>query len=128
MKKLVAFSLLAVASAAVAAPFATPSPDAWVGARPAVKVSVASVGAGKFRVNATVRDLRNGNVLSEPVLVATAGAPAKVEIGATGTPGSTVVAFTVTVAPDGRSASYSSEIRSNGEVVAAEEATLAVGR
>ncbi len=91
MKKLVAFSLLAVASAAVAAPSATPSPDAWVGARPAVKVSVASAGAGKFRVNATVRDLRNGNVLSEPVLVATAGAPARVEIGATGTPGSTVV-------------------------------------
>ena len=128
MKKLLALSLLTVASAAFAAPDTTPAADAWVGARPAVKVSVAKAGADTYRVNATVRDLRNGNVLSEPVLVTKAGVPAKAEVGATGAVGNMLVAFTVTVAADGQSASYTSELRSNGEVLASEEATLAVTR
>ena len=128
MKKLVAFCLFAVVAAANAAPSANPTGDAWVGARPAVKVNVSPAGADTFRVSATIRDLRNGNVLSEPVLVTKAGMPAKAEVGTTGTPGATVIAFTVTVAPDGNSAGYRSEIRSNGEVLAAEEATLVVGR
>jgi len=82
---------------------------------------------GTFQVKATVRDLRNGNVLSEPRLLVKAGVPAKAEIGAAGTPGSTAIAFTVLVASDGKSAAYNSEIRSNGETVAAENAQLVVG-
>ena len=128
MKKLVALCLFAVVATANAAPSATPPGDAWIGARPAVKVTVSPDGADTFRVSATVRDLRNGNVLSEPVLITKAGMPAKAEVGTTGAPGATVVAFTVTVAPDGKSAVYSSEVRSNGEVLAAEEATLVVNR
>lgn len=128
MKKLLAISLLAAVASASAAPGPTPPGNAWVGARPAVQVSVASAGTDTYRVQATVRDLRNGNILSEPKLVTRAGVPAKAEVGADGAPGDMLVAFTVTVAPDGQSASYTSELRSNGEVLASAEATLAVAR
>ncbi|MGY4516906.1 hypothetical protein [Lysobacter sp. HA18] len=128
MKQLFALSLFAIAAAATAAPVATPAGAAWAGARPAVNVSVARAGANTFRVSATVRDLRNNNVLSQPVLVVKAGVPAKAEVGATGAPGTSAVAFTVTVAPNGESASYESQIKSNGAIIATEEVTLAVGR
>ena len=128
MKKLLAVCLFVVSAAANAAPTASAPGDAWIGARPAVKVTVSPGSADTFRVSATVRDLRNGNVLSQPVLITRAGMPAKVEVGTTGSPGATIVAFTVTVAHDGKSAAYKSEIRSNGDVVAAEEATLVIGR
>ena len=128
MKKLVALCLFAAVAAANAAPSATAPGDAWIGARPAVRIAVSPEGTDTFRVSATVQDLRNGNVLSEPVLITKAGMTAKAEVGTAGAPGATVVAFTVTVALDGKSAVYSSEVRSNGEVLAAEEATLVVNR
>ena len=104
------------------------NPEAWIGAPPVVKVSVASEGSNTFRVNATVRDLRNGNLLSEPSLLVKAGAPTRVELGTTGDPASVLVAFSVTVAANGEFASYVSDIRTNNEVLASEEALLVVSR
>lgn len=127
MKKIFAITLFAVATAAHAAPAPTAGDDAWIGARPSIRIQVSPAVNGTFRVKATVTDLRNGNVLSEPLLLVKGGVPAKAKIGATGAPDATTVAFTVTVAPDGKSAIYNSEVRSNGEVIAAEEANLVIG-
>lgn len=104
-----------------------PSADAWIGARPSVEVSVhPGPDADTYRVNAVVTDLRSGQVLSIPMMLVAAGAPAKAEIGAVGIQGATQLAFSVTVAADGESAAYSAEVRSNGEVISAQHATLLV--
>ena len=128
LKNLLAFALPALAGPVFANSTGTMNPDVWIGARPALKVSVAAEASDTVRVNATVRDLRNGKLLSEPVLVVKAGAPARVELGTTGHPAAVLVGFTITVAANGESASYMSEISSNDEVIATQEATLVVSR
>lgn len=124
MKNLAVLALLSLTFAASAAPDAA----AWTNARPNVKISVAAAGAETYKVSAVVTDLRNSRILSEPRLVTKAGMSAKAEIGAKGQPGATLVSFTVTVAPNGRTAAYSSEISANGQVIAAQQATLVVTR
>jgi hypothetical protein len=105
------------------------SPDVWIGARPSVEISVRpSSTAGTFMIAAVVKDLRNGEVLSKPMMLVKAGAPAKLEVGAQGVPDASALSVAVTVAGDGKTAAYSSEVRSNGEVVSSQQATLAVER
>lgn len=105
------------------------SPDVWIGAHPSVEISVRpSSTAGTFMIAAVVKDLRNGEVLSQPMMLVKAGAPAKLEVGARDVPDASALSVAVTVAGDGKTAAYSSEVRSNGEVVSSQQATLAVER
>lgn len=128
MKKLAALSLFAALAVAGTAFCATPaSSHAWIGARPSTKIAVSSIGNHRYRINATIRDLRNGKVLSRPELITKAGAPAEIRVGRTGSPGDTLLSFTITVAADGKSAAYRSSISRNGEVMTSQEGTLAVG-
>lgn len=127
MKKLFAASLLTLSFSALADSAAPVAPDAWAGARPSVQITVAhGTTPDTYNINAVVSDLRTGNVLAEPVLVTRAGTPARAEIGGVGVKGMMSVAFTVTVDPSGQTAAYSSEVRDNAEVVASQNATLAV--
>jgi len=128
MKRLAAVALLALPSAAFAASPSPTSSDAWQGARPAIEISVGHAEApGTYRVNAVVTDLRNGDVLAEPVMVMQAGQAARAQVGGVGVEDLVSVAFAVTVDPSGESASYTSEVRNDAEVVASQRATLAVG-
>lgn len=129
MKQLFAVGLLALSFSALADSATPVTPDAWIDARPDVQISVSHGPApGTYTINAVVSDLRNGNVLANPVMETRAGAPAHAEIGSTGVKGMASVAFTVTVDPSGQTAAYSSEVRDNAEVVSSQRATLAVAR
>jgi hypothetical protein len=127
MKKLFALALLALSFSAVADSAAPTSPDAWVGARPNIQIAVTrGATPDTYTVNAVVSDLRTGNVLAKPVVITRAGTPARAEIGGVGAKGMVSVAFTITVDASGKTATYSSEVRDNAEVVASQSATLAV--
>ncbi len=129
MKKLFAVALLALSFSALADSATPVAPDAWVGARPNVQITVShGTAPDTYTINAIVSDLRTGNVLAKPVMVARAGSPARAEIGGVGVKGMVSVAFTVTVDPSGQTAAYSSEVRDNAEVVASQSATLAVAK
>lgn len=104
-----------------------PSADDWLNARPDAQVRVSRGSApGTYDVKATISDLRSGKVLAQPQLVARAGQPAVVDVSARGAEGMVSVRFTVTVAPSGDTAAYTSEIRNDDVVVSAQSATLAV--
>ena len=129
MRKLLVVPALVLSFAAMAdSSHPAPSnPDSWVGARPDVRVRVKPVrGTDTYLVSAVVTDTRDGRVLSGPTLTVKSGAPAKVEVGTTGAPNATSLTFSVVVAPDGKTASYRSEIRSNNEIISAQDAVLAV--
>ena len=129
MKKLLIIPALALSFAAAADSShpAPTNPDSWMDARPDVRVRVSPVrGSDTYLVSAVVTDTRDGRVLSGPNMTVKAGSPAKVEVGTTGTPGTTSLMFTVVVAPDGKTASYRSEVRSNDKVISAQDAVLAV--
>ena len=129
MKKLVALSLITFATLAHSeTPHPAPAnPDAWIGAQPSVRVSVKPLrGTETYLVSAVVTDLRNGPVLAGPNMTVRAGAPAKAEIGATGAPDAAQITLEVTVAADGQTATYASEFRRNGSIVAGQQAVLAV--
>ena len=129
MKKLLAIPVLALAFAAYAeVPHPAPSnPDSWNGARPDVRVRVKPIrDTDTFLVSAVVTDARDGRVLAGPSMTVKAGVPANAEVGTTGGPDATSLAFTVVVAPDGKSASYRSEIRNNANVIAAQDSVLAI--
>ena len=129
MKKLFAVALLALSFSALADSATPVAPDAWVGARPNVQITVShGTAPDTYTINAIVSDLRTGNVLAKPVMVARAGSPARAEVGGVGVKGMVSVAFTVTVDPSGQTAAYSSEVRDNAEVVASQSATLAVAK
>lgn len=120
-------SCTAALLAASASVLAAPSADPWMGARPSLQLAVSRTDMpDRYTVRAKVWDLRSGAVLSEPILVVEGGKPAVAEVGALGTPGAMLVAFTVTVDADGRRAACSSEVRDNGTVISAQRATLAV--
>lgn len=135
MKTLFAIAMLAFSFSAVAgstAPIssshpAPSNPDSWMGAQPDVRVRVKSIrDTDTYLVSAVITDTRDGRVLSGPTMTVKAGVPAKVEVGTTGAPDATSLMFSVTVAPDGKTASYRSEVRSNAVVVSAQDAVLAV--
>ena len=129
MKKLFAVALFALSFSALAASADPVAPDAWMGARPSVQITVVhGTAPDTYIINAVVSDLRTGNVLAKPVMVTRAGTPARAEIGGVGVKGMVSVAFTVTVDPSGQTAAYSSEVRDNAEVVASQSATLAIAR
>ena len=129
MKKLLVIPVLALSFVAMAdSSHPAPSnPDSWLGARPDVRVRVKPVrGTETYVVSAVITDARNGSVLSGPSMTVKPGSPAKVEVGITGAPNATSLMFSVVVAPDGKTASYRSEVRNNDEVISAQEAVLAV--
>ena len=135
MRNLLAIVLLALPFPALAAgsppiPVEHPAPsdpDAWMGAQPDVRVRVKPIrDTDSFLVSAVVTDARDGRVLAGPSLTVKPGVPARVEVGATGAPDAISLMFSVTVAPDGRSASYRSEVRNNSVVVSAHDAVLAL--
>ncbi|MCI0351490.1 MAG: hypothetical protein L0Z53_18870 [Acidobacteriales bacterium] len=129
MKKLFAVALLTLSFSAHADSAAPVAPDAWMGARPNVQITVShGTTPDTYTINAVVSDLRTGNVLAKLVMVARAGSPARAEIGGVGVKGMVSVAFTVTVDSSGQTAAYSSEVRDNAEVVASQSATLAVAK
>ena len=129
MKKLLVATLLALPLCALAdAPHPAPSnPDSWMDARPDVRVRVKPVrDSDSYLVSAVITDTRDGRVLSGPSMTVKAGVPAVVEVGTTGAPKATSLKLSVVVAADGKSANYRSELRSNGDVVAAQDSVLAV--
>lgn len=121
MHKGLAATLLAFSGLASA----TATPDAWIGARPSVAMTVAPVaGSDQFEVRAVITDLRNGAVLARPQLRARAGAPAQIEVGVSGSPQAVRLNLSVTVAADGHRAVYQSEVFSNDTVIAAQRSEL----
>ncbi len=127
MKKLSAAALLILSFSAFADSTTPVASDAWTGARPNVQITVShGTAPDTYTINAIVSDLRTGNVLAKPVLVARAGSPARAEIGSVGSKGMISIAFTVTVDSSGQTAAYSTEFRDNAEVFASQSATLAV--
>lgn len=127
MKKLFAVALLTLPFSAFADSAAPSSSDAWHGARPDITVSVSPGDTpDTYRVSAVVTDLRSGTVLAEPVMAVRPGKAARAEIGGVGTEGLVSVAFAVTVDPSGDTATYTSEVRNNAEVISSQSATLAV--
>ena len=103
--------------------------DAWANAHPKVQVAVTrGTAADTYSVSATISDLRTGEVLAEPKLIASAGKRAQVQAGATGIAGMITVEFTVTVADAGDVAEYTSQVKDNGVVISSQSATLAVTR
>ena len=135
MKRLLTIALLAISFSALAhpsppisSPHPAPSdPDSWMGARPDVRVRVKPIrDTDTYLVSAVVTDTRDGRVLAGPTLTVKAGEPARVEVGTTGVPDAISLMFSVTVAPDGKSASYRSEVRNDSVVIAAQDAVLAL--
>ena len=129
MKKFVAALLLALSfTAAADAPHPAPaSPDSWMDARPDIRVRVKPVrDSDTYLVSAVITDTRDGRVLSGPSMTVKAGVPAVVEVGTTGAPTATSLKLSVVVAEDGKSATYRSELRNNGDVVSAQDSVLAI--
>lgn len=81
-----------------------------------------------YELSASISDLRTGQVLSEPKLIATPGKPAQVQVGATGAEGMISVEFTVTIADSGDTATYSSQVKDNGVAISSQSFTLVVAR
>ncbi len=122
---------LAVASLAVTAHCALAQeridPAAWMSAKPASSVKVAPTAEpGVYLVSAKVSDLATDKILATPELRVVAGAaPATFELGIDPV---VVIKFVVSVAADGRSAEYTSEVRRNRKVESAHSATLALAK
>lgn len=122
----IGFLAVSLAASAGADPGASSAGD-WRDARPDAQVHVSRGSApGTYDVKATIADLRSGKVLAQPRLVARAGQPAVVDVGAKGAQGMVSVHLTVTVASSGDTAAYTGEVRDNDVVVSAQRATLAV--
>lgn len=122
------FSAFAGSSPPISAVHPAPSnPDSWMGAQPDVRVRVKPIrDTDTYLVSAVVTDARDGRVLAGPTLTVKPGVPAKVEVGTSGIPDAISLMFSVTVAPDGKSATYRSEVRNDSVVVAAQDAVLAL--
>lgn len=126
-KILLIAGLLCVASLANAGGTVDVSKNDWRHVRPKIEVQVKRMAtADTYVVTATLSDLKSGQVLSQPKLITHAGAPARIQVGEKGTPGSVLVDIDVTVAPSGSTATYVSEVRDNNEVVSSQVLTLAV--
>ena len=128
MKKLLFFAMLAPALAAAQSQELI-NPGPWIGARPSVMVDVArGENPGTYVVSGRITDLRNGNVLATPRLETPANNEVRSEVGVTGMNHATTVGFTVKVAADGQTASFSSEVKEIGVALSAQHGTLAVTR
>ncbi len=128
MKKFIAVALLIISSAAASAN-APVDPNAWINAQPSVEIAVShGSAADMYNVSAKISDLRTGQILAEPKLIASAEKPAEVQAGAIGMPGMITVELTVTVADSGDVAAYTSRIKDNGVIISSQSATLAVTR
>ncbi|MBS0319358.1 MAG: hypothetical protein JSR18_02350 [Proteobacteria bacterium] len=126
MKRL-ALALLSIPLVAFGQTAPPPSPDLWIGAHPAVALSVTPYTTPDlYVVSAVVTDLRNDTVIAKPVMLVKAGAPARLEAGVEGVPNASGFRMQVTVARDGKTAAFKSEVKANGETVAAQAGTLAV--
>jgi len=114
-----------IAASAMASAQERFDPNVWESANPATSVSVApGTKPGEYVVKATVSDLNTSKVLARPMLTTLAGTPATIEIGSQS---GVVLKLVVTVAVDGRSASYVGEVRKGGKVESSQSATLSLG-
>lgn len=99
-------------------------PKAWEAASPATSVSVVPGDRpGEYVVRATVSDLNTSKVLARPTLVTAVGTPATIEIGSQA---GVILKVVVTVAGDGRSASYVGEVHRAGKLESSQSATLSI--
>ncbi len=122
-----ALALLALPALAFAQAPTPPSPDIWIGAHPAVELSIKPYTTpDTYVLSAVVKDLRNNTVIAKPVMLVKAGAPARLEAGVEGVPNASGFKMQVTVAQDGKTAAFTSEVQANGETVASQAGTLAV--
>lgn len=116
----------AVAAAFVGAAFGQSATEAdWAAAKLATTLTVERAEhPGQYQIDATISDLVTSKVLSKPKLITVAGKPATIEVGSAGTQ---TLKMVVTVSPDGKTASYTSEFRRLGKVETTQSTTLAVG-
>jgi hypothetical protein len=130
MKHLNLFAVAAITLsqfASAAEPAALPSHDAWLNVHPGISVDVHPAGkTNQYEINATITDLATGKVLTQPKLVINAGAPGIIQVGSTGLPGLVSVNLSVTVATDGATATYTSEIHSGTEVISSQKASISL--
>lgn len=114
--------------AADAARASAPVPaEAWIGARPAVEISVREGAASDtYEVSAVVSDLRNDTVLARPLLIVNAGSPARIEMGATGEADAVLLALSVTVDAAAGTARYEATVSIGDGMISRHGATLAV--
>ena len=121
-----ALALVLVLSASSTTSSAPASPGDWSDVRPSVEIDVAPTDqAGQFEVNATIKDLRSGNVLSEPKLLTMAGRAAVIHVGSeTGA----MVKLSVLVDPAASTASYTAEVLQADEMVSSHSASVTLER
>ena len=125
MKTFATLFLLACAAQATAA---TPSsPEKWIGALPAVVVSVAPGSKpGLFRATAYIVDSRGGQLIDSPSVEGPAGDELFLEGTSDGMGHSTKAGTTIHIAADGKSASYSVNVERDGAVIRTETGTVKV--
>ena len=125
MKVLIALVLLA--GSAQASQPTLGSPERWIGAVPAVIVSVApGQKAGMFRATAYIIDSRAGQLIDSPSTEGPAGDELYLEGKAEGMGRSTKAGATIKIAADGKSASYSVSVEQDGAVTRTENGSLTV--
>ena len=125
MKAFAPLFLLACAAQASAAN--PPSPEKWIGALPAVVVSVAPASKpGMFRATAHIVDTRGGQLIDSPYVEGPAGDKLFLEGSSDGMGHSTKAGATINIAADGKSASYSVNVERDGAVIRTESGTVQV--
>jgi hypothetical protein len=127
VRVLLAVGAIFFASAAVSDAHGVATVGDWHNARPKIEVQVRRANAAdRFVILATISDLKTGKTLAQPKLETRAAIPARIEVGAKGEPGLISVDATVTVSPSGTTASYTSEVHDNDQVISSQTATLAI--
>jgi hypothetical protein len=96
----------------------------WNASKPSSSVSIApSTKPGEYIIKAVFTDLITSTILARPVLIAAAGKPARIEIGAE--PG-TMIKIKIDISTDGRNATYVTETLKDGKLDTSHSATLSL--
>jgi hypothetical protein len=102
---------------------AAPASD-WIGARPGVTIRVAPAAeSGAYQVEAEIKDLRSGAILSSPRLTILAGKAGLIHVGADD---GAMVKISVEVDPVGQHVTYSTEVLDHTVVQTSHSATIAL--
>jgi hypothetical protein len=131
MKNTVRAAATAVVGLVVAGSWAaakTPAPDGaadtWAHVHPQVSVLVGKADRdGFYQVDAEIRDLASGTVLSKPKLIVKAGELGAIQAGAED---GTLLKLAVKVEPDQKRVSYTSDLLQHGEVISRQTASVAL--